>query len=128
MPFCVAAAVAFGRVDLETFDAPTLSNALVTGLMGRVVMRVDPSLDGIGEPLTQARASVRLKDGRAFTQPANGARGYPAQPATDAELQAKFLACARRTLPEESCAAALEMLRGIEQINDVRRLTAALAF
>ena len=128
MPFCVAAAVAFGRVDLETFDAPTLSNTLVTGLMGRVVMRVDPSLDGIGEPLTQARASVRLKDGRAFTQPANGARGYPAQPATDAELQAKFLACARRTLPEESCAAALEMLRGIEQINDVRRLTAALAF
>ena len=128
MPFCVAAAVAFGRVDLETFDAPTLSNALVTGLMGRVVMRVDPSLDGIGEPLTQARASVRLKDGRAFTQPANGARGYPAQPATDAELQAKFLACARRTLPEESCAAALEMLRGIEQIKDVRRLTAALAF
>ncbi len=128
MPFCVAAAVAFGRVDLETFDAPTLSNALVTGLLGRVVMRVDPSLDGIGEPLTQARASVRLKDGRVFTQPANGARGYPAQPATDAELQAKFLACARRTLPEESCAAALEMLRGIEQIKDVRRLTAALVF
>jgi 2-methylcitrate dehydratase PrpD len=128
MSFCVAAAVAFGRVDLETFDAPTLSNALVTGLMGRVVMRVDPSLDGISEPLTQARARVRLKDGRAFMQPANGARGYPAQPATDAELQAKFLACARRTLPEESCAAALEMLRGIEQINDVRRLTAALAF
>ena len=30
MPFCVAAAVAFGRVDLETFDSATLTNALVT--------------------------------------------------------------------------------------------------
>jgi 2-methylcitrate dehydratase PrpD len=126
MPFCVAAAVAFGRVDLETFDSATLTNAVVTELMPRVAMRVDPSLDGAGEPLTQARVSVRLKDGRVFTQRANGARGYPAQPASDTELQAKFLACARRTLPETSCAAALELLRGIERLTDVRLLTAEL--
>ena len=127
MPFCAAAAVAFGRVDLNTFDPETVSNPLVTSLMPRIEMKVDTSLDGIAESLTQARVSVRLRDGRVLTQRANGARGYPMHPATDAELDAKFLACARRTLPEASCAAALEMLHSLEQIKDVRRLTTALA-
>ena len=126
MPFCAAAAVAFGRVTLETFDSATLSNPLLTDLMARVVMRVDRSLDGISEPLTQARVSVRLRDGRVLTQQANGARGYPAQPATDDELDAKFLACARRSLPEESCRRALDLLRRLEQVEDVRSLTRAL--
>ena len=126
MPFCAAAAAGLGRVDLETFDSATLSNPVVMRLMPRVAMRVDPSLDGLAEPLTQARVSIRLRDGRVLTQRANGARGYPAQPATDTELDAKFLACARRTLPEKSAATALQMLRTFEKIKDVRVLTAAL--
>ena len=63
--------------------------------MPRVAMRVDPSLDGAGPPLTQARVHVRLRDGRVLTQEADGARGYPEQPASDDELDAKFMACAR---------------------------------
>ena len=126
MPFCVAAAVVFGRVGLETFDAATLANANVTAMMPRVAMRVDRSLDGIGPALTQARVSVRLRDGRVLTRRAHGARGYPEQPASDDELDAKFLQCARRALPEPSCQAALEMLRGIGQVEDIRLLTAAL--
>ncbi|HUE89797.1 MAG TPA: MmgE/PrpD family protein [Vicinamibacterales bacterium] len=128
MPFCAAAAVVFGRVGLETFDAATLSNAGVTALMPRVTMRVDPSVDGTGPPLTQARVSVRLRDGRVLTAHANGARGYPERPAADAELDAKFLECARRALPDASCETALAMLRQIGQVEDIRLLTAALSF
>ena len=126
MPFCAAAAVVFGQVGLDTFDDATVTSGAVTAFMPRVMMRVDPSLDGIGPALTQARVTVRLRDGRVLTQRGNGARGYPAQPATDDELHAKFLQCARRALPEASCQAALEMLRRIEQVENIRLLTALL--
>ena len=75
-------------------------------MMPRVAMRVDPALDGVAPPLTQARVSVRLKDGRTVTQAADGARGYPERPASDAELDAKFMGCARRTITEASAARA----------------------
>ena len=126
MPFCAAAAVVFGRVGLDTFDAATVTSDVVTAFMPRVTMRVDPSLEGVGPALTQARVTVRLRDGRVLTERADGARGYPERPASDEELDAKFLQCARRALPEATCQRALEMLRRIEQIEDIRVLTAAL--
>jgi 2-methylcitrate dehydratase PrpD len=126
MPFCAAAAVVFGHVGLDTFDDATVTSDAVTAFMPRVTMRTDPSLNGIGPALTQARVTVRLRDGRVLTERANGARGYPARPASDDELDAKFLQCARRALPEASCRSALQLLRRIEQVEDIRVLTAAL--
>jgi 2-methylcitrate dehydratase PrpD len=127
MPFCAAAAVVVGRVGLDTFEDATVTNDAVTAFMPRVTMRADRSLDGIGPALTQARVTIRLRDGRVLTERANGARGYPAQPATDDELNAKFLQCARRALPETSCQSALELLHHIEQVEDIRVLTETLS-
>jgi 2-methylcitrate dehydratase PrpD len=127
LPFCAAAAVVSGRVGIETFEAASLANPAVQALMARVAMRVDRSLDRGAPPLTQARVAVTLRDGRRLTQKADGARGYPAQPATDEELDQKFLACARRTLSEPAATRALSLIRKIEELDDVRTLTAALA-
>jgi 2-methylcitrate dehydratase PrpD len=126
LPFCAAAAVAFGRVGIDTFDADTLTNPQVMRLMSGVDMRVDPALDLGAAPLTHARVHITLRDGRVLTQEARGAKGYPEQPASDAELDAKFLACARRTLTEGEAERALGLLRNIDAIEDVRSLTAAL--
>jgi hypothetical protein len=41
-------------------------------------------------------------------------------------LDAKFLQCARRALPDASCRSALQLLRRLEQVEDIRVLTAAL--
>ena len=46
MPFCAAAAVVYGRVGLDTFEAATLDDPAVSALMPRVAMRVDPRFDG----------------------------------------------------------------------------------
>jgi 2-methylcitrate dehydratase PrpD len=126
LPFCAAAAVVYGRVGIDTFEAASLTNPEVTALMSRVAMRVDPSLDGSGPPLTQARIAIRLRSGRVLQQHANGARGYPAQPASDEELDAKFLTCARRAMPEAAVDRALGLLRTIEQIDNIRALTSVL--
>ena len=77
---------------------------------------------------SRRRASrVRLRDGRELTRQADGARGYPANPASDEELNAKFLACAARALPPAGCGPALEVLRAIDRLDDIRELTAALS-
>jgi len=126
MPFCAAAAIVHGEVGIETFTPRYLRDADVLAVQARVRMRIDPSLDASAPPLTQARVSVRLRDGRLLTAFANGARGYPEQPATDAELDSKFLSCAGAALAADNAHEALLALRDIEHASDIRLLTPLL--
>ncbi|HEY2908324.1 MAG TPA: MmgE/PrpD family protein, partial [Vicinamibacterales bacterium] len=126
MAFCSAAAMVDGRVGIETFDAEQLSTPAIVSMMPRIEMRIDPRLDGVGAPLTQARLRVRLRDGRVLDASADGARGYPERPASDEELAAKFLSCAARAIPPEQAARALAAIRQIESVGDVRELTRTL--
>ena len=63
MPFCAAAALVFGRVGIDTFEADAIANARVRALLPRVDMRVDESLDRAAPPLTQA-TRARPPEGR----------------------------------------------------------------
>ena len=128
MPFCAAAAVVFGRVNIDTFEAAGMRNAQVAALMPRVAMRVDPSFDGSGPPLTQARVTIHLRDGRVLAQQARGARGYPEQPASDEEINAKFLACARHALSAANADRALALLRAIQDHDNIRQVTSVLSW
>jgi 2-methylcitrate dehydratase PrpD len=122
MPFCAAAAIVHGRVGIDTFDDARMTDPEIAGLQSRVTMQVDATLDASAPALTQARVTVRLKDGRVLTASANGARGYPERPASDDELATKFLACARRALAEPAARNALDALRHIETVTDIRSL------
>jgi 2-methylcitrate dehydratase PrpD len=122
LPFCAAAAVAQGRVGLETFDASRLADPAIQALQARVTMRVDATLDASAPPLTQARVTVRLRDGRVLRATANGARGYPDRPASDDELATKFLSCAAQAMSEDKAREVLAALRAIEDRRDIRTL------
>ena len=62
---------------------------------------------------------VHLKNGRTLSQDAHGARGYPERPASDAELDAKFMACATRVFSKEKAAQVLKWLRRFESLDDL---------
>ena len=57
MPFCAAAAIVYGRVGVETFDAARLARPGDRRADAARRMRVDPALDGAAPPLTQARVT-----------------------------------------------------------------------
>jgi 2-methylcitrate dehydratase PrpD len=127
LPFCAAAAVVDGRVGIDTFEASRISDARVATLMSRVTMTVDPAL-GVDMPaLTQARVRIQLRDGRTLSQAADGARGYPENPASDDELAGKFLSCAARSIDWAAAEKALSLVRDLEHLTDVRELMRALA-
>jgi hypothetical protein len=69
---------------------------------------------------------IVLRDGRAFEHAAHGARGYPERPANDAELEAKFTACAARVLPAPAVGEVLGLLGRIETLESVRTLSASV--
>jgi 2-methylcitrate dehydratase PrpD len=125
MPFCAAAAVVDGRVGIETFDAARVADTRIASLMPRIAMQVDPALGADRPPLTQVRVRVHLRNGRILSETADGARGYPDRPASDAELDAKFLSCATRAISPSAARHALDLLRTFDRLDDVRALTAA---
>jgi 2-methylcitrate dehydratase PrpD len=126
MHFCLAAAIVCGRIDVDTFDSGVLRDPRVMALQSRVRMKVDPGLDRSAPSLTEARVTVRLRDGRELTAWAHGARGYPARPATDAQLADKFLGCASRVMSDAAARRALAAVCNIGRAEDIRNVTALL--
>ncbi len=124
MPFCAAAAMVYPRVGIDTFDIEHIENPDVQSLMPRVTLRANEAFDQAA-PLSQARVTVRLRDGRALSQSADGARGYPGR-LTDEELATKFAGCATRTLSESATTSAWAALGDLDKIADARELTLVL--
>jgi 2-methylcitrate dehydratase PrpD len=126
MHYCAAAALATGTVDLDTFEPDAVNDPRITALLPRVTMTVDDTLRREAPALTQARVTIRLRQGGALSAYADGARGYPAHPATTQERETKFRTCAGRALGASGVEAALRRLQSLDTLADVRELTAAL--
>jgi 2-methylcitrate dehydratase PrpD len=121
MPFCAAAAIIHGRPDIDTFNIERIQDPAVQALMPRVTLRANPAYDGAA-PLSQARVTVRLRDGRTVSQSSDGARGYPGR-LTDEELAVKFDGCARRSMSQPAIEQAWTALMHLDEVHDVRKLT-----
>jgi 2-methylcitrate dehydratase PrpD len=125
MPFCAAAAVVYDRIGIDTFDVEAIRDPRIQQVMPRVTLRTNASFDDAA-PLSRARVSVRLRDGRALAQAADGARGYPGRLTID-ELRTKFGGCALRSLSPSTADAAWAALQDLDRFADVRDLLALLA-
>jgi len=124
MPFCAAAAIVFGHPTIDTFAVDRINDPRVQQILPRVAMRANPEFDAAA-PLSQARVTVHLRDGRTLAEKADGARGYPGR-LTDAELAAKFLGWAERSLSKRAARLALPAWRAIDTAPKVSALTAML--
>ena len=121
MPFCAAAAIVEGNVGMATFEPDRIEAPAIRALMPSVSMRVNPDFDTT-TPLSHTRVTIRLRDGRTLEQTANGARGYPAHPASEEQLRAKFSECARRVLSPSAADRAWDALGRIDYSDDVAAL------
>jgi 2-methylcitrate dehydratase PrpD len=128
MPFCAAAAVVFPQIGIDTFTPESIQHPDVQSIMPRVLLRANAAFDAFA-PLSQARVTARLRDGREWSEHADGARGYPGR-LTNEELSEKFVDCAARALGSSRARHALDTLTewiAGTAVGDVGTVTALLA-
>jgi 2-methylcitrate dehydratase PrpD len=126
--YCVAAALRDGRVHVEQFDPAHLADPEIRDLARRVVQRPDPALDRYWETTDKAPTDteVVLKSGVRHRKHLDYPRGAPQNPATRAELEAKFDAVSAPALPPASRAHVIERVRALDRLPRIAELAAAL--
>lgn len=118
IPFCVGAALADGKVDLDSFAPGRLADRAVLAMSARV------RFDEQDWPRARAAAGalrIILNDGRTFEHHVETPRGSPANPLDDAALVRKFVMCAGHAanpMPAADAEALAARILTIDQAQD----------
>jgi 2-methylcitrate dehydratase PrpD len=94
--YCIARALLDGRLDLHSFDPDKLRDPRALAIAGKVTYRVE-ALPEFPESFP-ARVTVTMTDGVQHKSYVRHNLGSARNPLTSSQLQAKFAACAVRTL------------------------------
>ncbi len=129
MEYCVAAALVIGHLGIPQFTDAAVAAPSVRELMGKVRMLTDEKLEEAAREknlLAPTRVEVQLKDGRVLNETVYEARGGPAAPLSWTELEGKFRECTQDILSTAQSEKAITLIRQIEDLDQVRVLTACL--
>lgn len=125
MTYCLATAAVQGALGPADFEGEAIFRAAPRALMPRI--RMQPLEEPEGQPPPATSITIRLRDGRVLEETRRQRRGSPALPLTEAEQEAKFVACASRRLSPSGIDAALGLIAGLGTGGTARDLVAALA-
>jgi len=126
LQYCVACALARGRVGLDDFRPEALEDETVRRLMARVSVGLSEELDGRYPQEWPARVRVALDDGCEFAQLVEVPKGDPENPLTQAELEEKFGLLITGTGYEEMADVLIEGVNRLERLERVRQLLTPL--
>ncbi|ALL67439.1 MmgE/PrpD family protein [Paraburkholderia caribensis MBA4] len=124
--YCVARALAQGRVVLSDFEDDAYADPDIQSVMRKVTAEPDPLADQQPDHFG-AEVVVELRDGRRVSKRVARAAGRTsANPLPDARIEAKFLDCASHALGRDACERALAALWQVERMADVAAFTAQI--
>lgn len=124
--YAVAVAMLEGACLPAQFRPDRLADPAVVELAGRVEVVEDPEVEALYPRLFAAKVELILQDGTRLLRRVEQPRGSPDRPLTPAEVAAKFDALAGERLDPDRRRAVAEMVLSLEQLPDVRELTAIL--
>ncbi len=113
LPFVVAAALTDGEIterQFARFDNP---------LVPRVKIERNAELSARYPDAIANIVTVRLRDGRSFTERVDDPKGHAKNPLSDAEVEEKFLRYAARRLNRDRVEAALHRLWRLDEAEDL---------
>lgn len=126
VPYAVAAAVVTGRTDVQAFLDAARQDPRVRDLARRVEVTADPDMSMRESGRPTARVAIELRDGRVLTRETTVVRGDGLNPAPREELIEKFMMLAAEALGGERARQVVEAVDRLEELKDVRDLTALL--
>jgi len=127
LAYCVAAALAEGRVGLEQF-APErfgpdgVRHSAIASLLGRTQISVADDLTARYPAAWPARLAIELSDGSILSGAADYPRGNPENPVSTADLEAKFLTLVASRFGNDVAQFALTAVRSVDGCSDVATL------
>ncbi len=121
MEYCLAVALLDGDCGLDQFTAERVTRGDVQTLLERVETAVDPAI-AYRNGVYPGTVTLTLRDGTTLSRHAEEALGHPDRPLSMADLEQKFMACARRALGARQAGAAFDALTRIEDVADIRLL------
>jgi len=124
LPYCVAAALIYGKVGLEEFSSERLVHPTILDLSKRVKAIVEPEF--VNALLGPAKVKISTKSGDEYQSRVEKPKGYPENPLTKKELETKFNALSSLVLTDERIKDVLKTVNNLENIDRVRDLAGLL--
>jgi 2-methylcitrate dehydratase PrpD len=121
MQYCLAAALLDKRIGLLSFSDEKVRRPAARQLFERVAMTLHPEAErhGTGGEELPVTVAVGLKDGRSLSAQIEHPKGHPANPLSAVALQDKFEDCAYGVLERPDIRRVIELVQGLEQVEDI---------
>ena len=123
LPFALSVAAVHRTIGVDQFTDETVADPRVQGMVPRTTVHQDAELMKKVTFSMPARVTVRLKDGREFTEEVLYPRGNPSNPLSEEDFKAKFMDMAVRVLGQEQADELYRRARSIETADDVAEIT-----
>lgn len=122
LPYCVAVSFLEGRVTPAEFAKDKLQDPRVLELMKKIDVQANNELTALVPNFRPSRVTIRFKTGDTDRVEVLLPRGEPDNPVDDDEVSNKFLSLASGCLDSGSAHDLLDVLWGIEDVQDVSAL------
>lgn len=128
MEFCMAIILLDGTADLTKFTDAVVNRRDVQEMISRVRFYADPEAEKAGYDKMTTIIKITLKDGRTIAGRADFGKGSPRYPMSYDEVAEKFQGCAAfAAWPTAKTAQVIDLVRRLEEVSDVRTLTALMS-
>ena len=128
MEFCMAIILLDGKADLTKFTDAVVNRPDVQEMIARVRFYADPEAEKAGYDKMTTIIKIFMKDGRTISGRADFGKGSPTNPMSYDEVAEKFQGCAAfAEWPAAKATQVIDLVRKLENLSDVRALTALLS-
>jgi 2-methylcitrate dehydratase PrpD len=128
MEFCMAILLLERKGGLNEFTDEIVNRPDVQAMIQKVEFGVHPEAEAAGYDKMTTILEIALTDGRVIRDRADFGKGSPAIPMSYDEVADKFRECATYSRwPKGKTERVVEMVRHLEDVKDVRELTALLS-
>lgn len=124
LPYCVSTAIVKKDVFIDDFTPQAIKRPEVRELLRKVKMIVDDSLPNLSTIVT-----IKTKGGMNYTKRVDYKKGHPYNPMSMEDIVEKFKKCmhySAKPIPIENVQKVIEMIKNIEELDDVTPLVTLL--
>ena len=111
-----------GKIGVDEFTDETVADPVIQGMIPKTKVHQDTELFKKVTNSKPGRVTVRLRDGREFTEEVLYPKGNPGNPLTEEEFKAKFMDMVARVLGEAQGNELYERARDLCNVADVADL------